>query len=232
MLASSAHDEYALDRPDRRRGQAGCHSPFATGLLEGIAGAADRFPEGGDGIVTLAELYAYVRERLTPHQPPPGAAEGADPRRVRVPRPAPAAGPEACRGRGPSRPRGQPCYRGLEPYRAVDAELFFGRGDAARRLLRHVRQHPLTVVAGPSGSRKSSLVQAGLLSRLRARHRQRGDRTFGWVVAPLPRMAADPLAVLREGLAAAGGPPLPDAVSLDASAVAAWGRRLGKAPPL
>ncbi|MEU0531432.1 nSTAND1 domain-containing NTPase [Amycolatopsis tolypomycina] len=68
------------------------------------------------------------------------------------------------------RPTRRPCpYRGLEPFREEDAGLFHGRADAVRRLTSAVAKQPLVVVAGPSGSGKSSLVLAGLLPRTRAR---------------------------------------------------------------
>ncbi|MEV0177213.1 trypsin-like peptidase domain-containing protein [Streptomyces sp. NPDC050803] len=59
-------------------------------------------------------------------------------------------------------------YRGLEPFRETESEFFFGREDAVRRMLTLLRQDPRFLpVLGPSGSGKSSLVQAGLLPRLR-----------------------------------------------------------------
>jgi hypothetical protein len=74
-------------------------------------------------------------------------------------------------------PPGQPeraPYRGWAPYTEVDAGVFFGR-DAqigrALNALRAMRQSAGTavfVVAGPSGSGKSSFLRAGLLPRLRS----------------------------------------------------------------
>jgi hypothetical protein len=58
-------------------------------------------------------------------------------------------------------------YRGLEPFHEDDAPLFFGRDKFAVDLLQRILTHPLVVVVGPSGSGKSSVVQAGLLPRLR-----------------------------------------------------------------
>ena len=39
-------------------------SVFFETLLAGLGGAADRFPEGGDGIITATELYAYLRREV------------------------------------------------------------------------------------------------------------------------------------------------------------------------
>ncbi len=58
-------------------------------------------------------------------------------------------------------------YRGLEPFHEDDTPLFFGRDKFADDLLQKVLDHPLIAVVGPSGSGKSSVVQAGLLPRLR-----------------------------------------------------------------
>jgi hypothetical protein len=58
-------------------------------------------------------------------------------------------------------------YRGLEFFREEDATFFFGREKFADDLLRKVLANPLVAVVGPSGSGKSSVVQAGLLPRLR-----------------------------------------------------------------
>lgn len=58
-------------------------------------------------------------------------------------------------------------FLGLDPFGEGDRARFFGRADAAGALLRHVLSRPITVVSGPSGSGKSSLVFAGLLPLLR-----------------------------------------------------------------
>jgi energy-coupling factor transporter ATP-binding protein EcfA2 len=64
-------------------------------------------------------------------------------------------------------------YRGLDAFREEDSAFFFGRGNAddpesaIGQLVRKVREHPFVMVVGRSGSGKSSLVYAGLLSALR-----------------------------------------------------------------
>jgi DNA-binding SARP family transcriptional activator/WD40 repeat protein len=62
-------------------------------------------------------------------------------------------------------------YKGLAPYDSGDAEAFFGRDDEVAACLERLRSTPLLVVAGPSGSGKSSLVRAGLVPALRRRGR-------------------------------------------------------------
>ncbi|MFC9928778.1 trypsin-like peptidase domain-containing protein [Streptomyces sp. NPDC127190] len=58
-------------------------------------------------------------------------------------------------------------YRGLEPFTAEHTRWFQGRGDAVRQVLANLAaQRRLTLLLGPSGSGKSSLVQAGVLPAL------------------------------------------------------------------
>ena len=42
----------------------GAGSVFFEKLIAGLGGAADRIPDGGDGIVTVSELYAYLRQEV------------------------------------------------------------------------------------------------------------------------------------------------------------------------
>jgi len=57
-------------------------------------------------------------------------------------------------------------WLGLESYREEDADRFFGREKETEELLRMVLREVLTVVFGPSGIGKTSLLRAGLFGRL------------------------------------------------------------------
>ncbi len=63
-------------------------------------------------------------------------------------------------------------YLGLVPFEERDAQLFYGRGELTDQLLRRLAERPagagIVLVAGESGSGKSSLLRAGLLPRLAA----------------------------------------------------------------
>lgn len=66
-------------------------------------------------------------------------------------------------------------YRGLEPFRVTDAELFFGRRAAIADLLSAIDDiwdagagTGLIVVVGPSGCGKSSLLMAGVVPAIRS----------------------------------------------------------------
>ncbi|HVG64070.1 MAG TPA: hypothetical protein VNA24_36240 [Hyalangium sp.] len=69
----------------------------------------------------------------------------------------------------PAVPAGLCPYRGLHAFREEDSPLFFGREDFASTLFQKVEVDRLKLVAlvGPSGSGKSSVVQAGLVPMLR-----------------------------------------------------------------
>ncbi|MEU4684495.1 nSTAND1 domain-containing NTPase [Streptomyces xinghaiensis] len=63
-----------------------------------------------------------------------------------------------------------PCpFRGLDRFEEEDARYFHGRENETRELVSALGSRPLTVLVGPSGSGKSSLLRAGLLVRLRER---------------------------------------------------------------
>jgi ABC-type protease/lipase transport system fused ATPase/permease subunit len=80
-----------------------------------------------------------------------------------------------------------PCpYPGMVPFGENDSGKFYGRDTERKDLLERLRLHPFLAVIGPSGSGKSSLVFAGLISRPendRAVHSQRrvaGSRFSPW----------------------------------------------------
>ncbi|MGB3768471.1 MAG: caspase family protein [Phormidesmis sp.] len=62
-------------------------------------------------------------------------------------------------------------YQGLKAFTPETAEFFFGREDEVAELCMKLRRSDFVPVLGPSGSGKSSVVRAGLVTRL---------RTEGW----------------------------------------------------
>ena len=61
-------------------------------------------------------------------------------------------------------------YRGLQIFREEDAAFFVGRKALAKQLLDFTLGKNLVAIVGPSGSGKSSVVQAGLIPLLRREH--------------------------------------------------------------
>lgn len=97
-------------------------------------------------------------------------------------------------------------FKGLRPFDEGDAEDFFGRTDQIGRLIERLIHRDLTgrllVVAGPSGSGKSSLIQAGLIPALRA---GTVPGSQAWRIETL-YPGENPLKALRNGLAGTASP--------------------------
>lgn len=102
---------------------------------------------------------------------------------------------------------------GLRPFQTADAELFFGRTREAEVLYNLVATLPTLIVYAPSGTGKSSLINAGLAPRLTADP------------AHVPVFVTDPhddiLTRVREALAATGWRPPPE-LGLDALLEQHW----------
>jgi len=73
-------------------------------------------------------------------------------------------------------------YLGLAAFQEADAGFFFGREALVDTLLERVQRARFLCIAGPSGSGKSSLVQAGLIHALRM---GRLDGSRNWLYASL-----------------------------------------------
>ncbi|MES9538041.1 trypsin-like peptidase domain-containing protein [Actinomadura sp. NPDC000600] len=58
-------------------------------------------------------------------------------------------------------------FRGLLPFDEEHADSFFGRADDIERITRLITERPVVTVTGPSGVGKSSILQAGVVPRVR-----------------------------------------------------------------
>ncbi len=84
---------------------------------------------------------------------------------------------EAIGGDGPNP------FKGLQPFRAADADDFFGRERLVGEILRRIKDGaPLIALVGASGSGKTSAVSAGVFPSLEA---EGVDDPHGWVVAQM-----------------------------------------------
>ncbi|MGW2371616.1 nSTAND1 domain-containing NTPase, partial [Kitasatospora sp. NPDC001683] len=83
-------------------------------------------------------------------------------------------------------------YRGLEPFTAEQARWFEGRRDAVRQALANLARHRrLTLLLGPSGSGKSSLIQAGVLPALAAGELPGSERWLPVLARPRQDLTAE-----------------------------------------
>ncbi|MEL7220545.1 MAG: hypothetical protein AAGJ93_04450 [Bacteroidota bacterium] len=76
---------------------------------------------------------------------------------------------------------------GLVSYSEADANLFYGRDNAVKELLQKIKNKPLVVVSGASGTGKSSVIKAGVLPVLRKE---------GNTILPIIRPGKTPLEVI------------------------------------
>lgn len=151
---------------------------------------------GGPPRLTLDHLYAAVERELRdgparPYARSDGTLGGlvVAPNRAYRPGPVPRAEP----------PADVPCpYPGMRSFGPADREWFHGREKLTERLVDAARDpasdHPVVLV-GASGAGKSSLLGAGLLAGLEARHGAGGD-DVPWPALLLPSPGEDPLGAL------------------------------------
>ena len=147
----------------------------------------------------------------------------------------------AVAGQGLAWPGGP--YLGLVPFEERDARLFYGRDELVDQLVRRLAERPdgaaILLVAGESGSGKSSLLRAGLLPRLAAGALGPGSerwprRVIRPTASPLRELAmhlaemagADPVSVYRSLAAAPDEAPM----LAEQAARTAAGRGAGPGP--
>ncbi len=115
-----------------------------------------------------------------------------------------------------SLPRSQSPYKGLMPYAEEDAPYFFGRETERDLIISNLLSARLTLLYGPSGVGKSSVLYAGVARQLRELTR-RNLEDFGapeFVVVVFGSWNGDPeaglLAQIRTTVEEALGEPLPE----------------------
>ncbi|MDX6539141.1 MAG: hypothetical protein QOI71_751 [Gaiellales bacterium] len=92
-------------------------------------------------------------------------------------------------------------FKGLAAFEAADADYFFGRERLVGELVGRLADSSMLVVAGPSGSGKSSLLRAGLLPALIADELPGDARRRHVLMRPGPHPATELARALPGGLA-------------------------------
>ncbi|MGK7896324.1 MAG: caspase family protein [Xenococcus sp. (in: cyanobacteria)] len=169
VLTSASYNQEALDflnnrdiKPDRQ------HSPFAEGLIKALKEGEGDLNQ--DGVIIATELYLYLRDYVELN-----SQEKQTPLLFSL--------KKHDRGeyifklpntplklkKTPTLNKENNPYRGLEPFEEKHSRFFFGREELVQKLAPRLShpEHRLTIVLGASGSGKSSLVKAGLISHLR-----------------------------------------------------------------
>ena len=130
---------------------------------------------------------------------------------------------------GVARPRSP--YVGLVPYDESDAAFFFGRSTEAAIVAANLRASRLTILYGPSGVGKTSLLMAGAVHDLHEDARS-AEAESPFAVCVFRSWRDDPVPGLREAARAAleepaGVRPLPPPAGTLAETLRAWTERAG-----
>jgi WD40 repeat protein len=99
------------------------------------------------------------------------------------------------------RPKRSP-YQGLVPYTEDDAAYFFGRETARDIVLDNLLAYRMSILYGPSGVGKSSLLRAGVVHRVRdeaSRRTQQGEAAE-YAAVVFSSWAEDPVAGLKQAI--------------------------------
>lgn len=108
---------------------------------------------------------------------------------------------------------GDPPYKGLEYFDAIDTARFYGREELVAQLTSRVAERNFLAIIGASGSGKSSLVRAGVVPALVSARGRTGEYRVV-VITPTAR----PLESLAVAFAPAGGAPAAVASFVDSLA--------------
>ncbi|MFE5809401.1 hypothetical protein [Streptomyces sp. NPDC056491] len=145
------------------------HTAFSGALINVLTTGDPRGPQP----LTLDAVYDAVFQNLRDQQRPWPRRQAGDRSGALVIAPNPARRADEPLAQEPPAP-GRCPYPGLEAFRVEDADVFFGRDRMTERVLAAVGSRAaasdrsaLLVLVGASGSGKSSLLNAGLLARLR-----------------------------------------------------------------
>ena len=98
-------------------------------------------------------------------------------------------------------------YVGLTPYSEDDGAFFFGRGRETELIIANLFASRLTLLYGPSGVGKSSVLRAGVVRRLRKENPHDSTDVPGLAVVVFNAWRDDPIAALNQAISQAVGEP-------------------------
>ncbi|MBW4569668.1 MAG: caspase family protein [Tolypothrix carrinoi HA7290-LM1] len=186
VITSAGDDEKAADSLYRfgERNEDSGNSPFAELLLNALSGKADF---SSDGVITATEIYVYIHGELgkTSVKQTPGFCQLIRHDKGEYIFPVPGFDPNKL-APAPALDENTNPYRGLNSFEEKDSSLFFGRKALIEKLQAFIINQPLTVVLGASGSGKSSLVKAGLITQLKVGHGAMGNGQWEKTRSQLP----------------------------------------------
>ncbi len=177
VLTSASYDQEAFDslyhKPlgTSRNKAIANHSPFAFYLIKALEGEADIIPnDQPDGLITVSEIYWFIRDKLEPATTAVSKQARQTPGFFTLPRHDKGEyfflSPKVVLNLPHYDAQLNP-YKGLEAYEMADQHHYFGRAEVVGELRNFLAEHQLMIIAGASGTGKSSLVNAGLLPLLR-----------------------------------------------------------------
>ena len=105
-------------------------------------------------------------------------------------------------------------YKGLVPYEKEDAQFFFGRDDDTETIIANLIAYKLTVLYGPSGVGKSSIIRAGVVHKILEQEKKATRKKFVPVV--FGTWHGEPVEDLKSSIVKAVGSAIdPSELSLD-----------------
>jgi WD40 repeat protein len=182
LLAATAREERGLAAPNAK------HTAFTGALIRLLLKGDRNLPE----LLTLDHIYRYLVRVLPEEEAPRPHRQASDEAGDLVLAPNPGYRRPPAPAEEP--PVDGPCpFRGMDSFRPVDSEYFFGRERLAADVVdRVMSRRGMIAVVGASGCGKTSLLRAGVVPELEFR---------GWNAAYLTP-GPDPAAALDRGVTA------------------------------
>lgn len=167
VLTSSSYNQEAIDMLLGVRSKDGENSPFAKYLIQGLQGEADT---NKNGLITATELYFYIRTQLEKHFEQHQISHNQTPTIFPLEKHSHGEyiflSPKVALNLTNYNSKIKP-YKGLQAYEKKDSISFYGRDRVIEDLQEKLNKANFLIVSGASGTGKSSVIQAGLLPKIK-----------------------------------------------------------------